>query len=162
MNKRLLGLVVGAAAMALTQMTPAHAGTGSGSQGYVGGLTAFGTGFNITPGGTVPGAPGIGGVTFNGVTGATVNIKIADATGRGQAAHVSFRGASDPTKPFTEVGSGYICGESNKTFTYPASATRVVIFLESASTDNATLTPGDCATGKYGPPTTGTITLTAI
>jgi hypothetical protein len=158
-NKRLLGLVVGAAAMALTQMTPAHAGTAT--QSYVGG-GVMGTGL-------VSGANAnntrVGGVQFDGVSGGHITVTVKDASNLGVAANVSFRGPADPNDPtgsIKEISSTRLCGTSLNNWVIPGGTTRVIVFMYEAYPETPATTGFGCAGyGKgIGPATTGTVTAT--
>lgn len=159
MNKRLLGLVVGAAAMALTQMTPAHAGTAT--KKYVGG-GVMGTG--LVSGAEVDNTK-VGGVLFDGVSGTRINITVADATKLGVAANVSFRGPADPNDPtgaIKEISSLRLCGTKLTNAVIPGGTTRVVVFMYVAYPETPATTGFGCSEyGKgVGPATTGSVTAT--
>lgn len=159
MNKRLLGLVVGAAAMALTQMTPAHAG--SSTQTYAGG-GVMGTGFVS---GSNPTNIRAGGVLFDNVSGTRITITVADATKLGVAATVSFRGPAnpdDPTGAIKEISSTRLCGTKLTNAVIPGGTTRVVVFMYVAYPETPATTGFGCSEyGKgVGPATTGTVSAT--
>lgn len=159
MNKRLLGLVVGAAAMALASMTPAHAGTAT--QSYVGG-GVMGTGL-------VSGANAnntrVGGVQFDGVSGGHITITVKDASNLGISATVSFRGPAnpdDPTGSIKEISSTRLCGNTLSNAVIPGGTTRVIVFTYVAYAETPATTGFGCSGyGKgIGPATTGTVTAT--
>jgi hypothetical protein len=156
-KKRLLGLVVGVAALALTQMAPAQAGTAT--KGYVGG-GVMGTG--LVSGAEVDGKR-VGGVRFDGISGTKITIEVADATGLGVAANISFRKPADPNNPtgaFEQISSSRLCGTKASNLTIPGGTTFVVVFMYAAYPETPATTGFGCAAGKVGPATTGTVKAT--
>jgi opacity protein-like surface antigen len=157
MKKRLVGLAVGLAALSMSMMAPAQAG--SSTKGYVGGGAA---GLGLVSGQEVDGKR-VGGVRFDGVSGTKITIEVADASGLGVTANVSFRKPADPNNPtgaFDEIDSRYLCGTKLSNATIPSGTTFVVVFMQVADPELPVFPGFGCPAGKGGLATTGTVKAT--